>query len=279
MSRSRELTMQLDAYLTRIQYTGPRSVNAETLRQLRRAHLFAIPYENLDIHLGRTLKLELPHIYNKIVVDARGGWCYEMNGVMAWALCELGYPVTLLASCVGGEGNERNHLILRVDLDRPYLVDVGFGNGLLRPIPLEPGQYQQHGFEYALENVGDRWIFTNQPYGASSFEFSLEPHQIHDFVDRCHWLQTSPESRFVQIVVSYRFNQAGYVGLHGAVLKHVTAEGKHEAIIEDETAYRRVLEEQFDLHLTEGEITALWQIVWQKHQHFLEQQRQQKTSG
>mgnify|MGYP001220224342 CR=1 FL=1 len=271
--------MDVRAYLDRIGYHGDTTPTLPTLNAIHQAHLMAIPYENLNIHLGRYLPVEPSAALEKIVTQRRGGWCYEMNGVMAWALCELGYPVTLLASCVGGEGNERNHLILRVDLDRPYLVDVGFGNGLLRPIPLEPGQYQQHGFEYALENVGDRWIFTNQPYGASSFEFSLEPHQIHDFVDRCHWLQTSPESRFVQIVVSYRFNQAGYVGLHGAVLKHVTAEGKHEAIIEDETAYRRVLEEQFDLHLTEGEITALWQIVWQKHQHFLEQQRQQKTSG
>ena len=78
--------------------------------------------------------------YEKIVERRRGGWCFELNGLFAWLLEQLGYRVTLLGSRVDGErgaGWELAHLLLRVDLDRPYLVDVGFGEGSLEPVPLE----------------------------------------------------------------------------------------------------------------------------------------------
>ena len=93
--------MKLENYLQRIHYTGPLAPTEATLRQLHRAHLLAIPYENLDIHLGRRLTLEIEHVYTKIVDRGRGGWCYEMNGLFAWALRELGFDVTLLGSSVG----------------------------------------------------------------------------------------------------------------------------------------------------------------------------------
>ena len=140
--------MKLEAYLERIHYTGPRTADYATLRQLHRAHLLAIPYENLDIHLGRTLPLDLDHIYTKIVEQQRGGWCYEMNGIFAWALRELGFTVTLLGSTVGapaqGADGDWDHLVLLVQLDQPWLVDVGFGNGILEPLPLTVGAMRSH---------------------------------------------------------------------------------------------------------------------------------------
>src|SRR5712691_10879700 len=129
--------MQLDAYLNRIGHHGARKVDLETLIALHRAHLRTIPYENLDIPLGRTLSLDEATIYAKLVTARRGGWCYEMNGLFAWALQELGFSVMRLASTVGRQSpdmEDGSHLILLVKLDRPYLADVGFGNGLLEPI-------------------------------------------------------------------------------------------------------------------------------------------------
>src|SRR5215471_12816179 len=117
--------MHISDYLTRIGYMGSLAANYETLAGLHQAHLLAISYENLNIHLGRYLSLDEGAIFDKLVTARRGGWCYEMNGLFAWALRELGFSVTLLASGVNrakqGERADGDHLILRVTLDRPYL--------------------------------------------------------------------------------------------------------------------------------------------------------------
>src|SRR5215207_9409581 len=124
--------MKLADYLQRIHYQGTLNPTPETLIALQRAHLFAIPYENLDIHRGGTLSLDMETIFDKLVTQRRGGWCYEMNSLLAWALRELGFDVTLLSSDVVnemmGDGAGGDHLVLLVKLDRPYLADVGFGN-------------------------------------------------------------------------------------------------------------------------------------------------------
>src|SRR4051812_15166720 len=95
--------MDVNAYLERIGYHGSHEPTLATLTAIHRAHLLTIPYENFDIHLGRTLSLDLEKTFDKIVRQHRGGWCYEMNGLLAGALHELGFDVTLLASGVKGE--------------------------------------------------------------------------------------------------------------------------------------------------------------------------------
>src|SRR5258708_4812285 len=151
----------LSAYIRRIGYEGSLDVNYTTLADLHQAHLLAIPYENLDIQLHRYLPLDENSFYEKLVVARRGGWCYEMNGLFAWALRTIGFSVTLLASAVNrasqGANADANHLVLLVELDRPYLVDVGFWNGFLTPIPLEPGHYTQRFLTYQLIHDGQHW--------------------------------------------------------------------------------------------------------------------------
>ncbi len=268
--------MQLSDYLNRIGYHGSVEPDYETLVSLHQAHVFAITYENLDIHLGRYLALDERAIFDKIVTGRRGGWCYEMNGLFAWALREAGFRVTLLASAVNRAGNgdraERNHLILLVTLDRPYLVDVGFGNGFMRPLPLEPGSYTQGFLHYQLSREDGRWIFQNHAYGGAGYDFTLEPYRLADFLDKSHELQTSPESGFVRVAVCHRFTPHSLLTLRGAVLRTITADGAHDLVIEDEATYRRVLREQFTLPLSDAEIASLWRIVWRKHQEWLRSQ-------
>src|SRR5260370_5373273 len=91
----------LSAYLQRIGYDRPVRTDLETLIGLHRAHLLNITYENLDIHLGRRLSLDPAAIFDKLVTGRRGGWCYEMNGLLAWALREIGFEMTLLAGTLG----------------------------------------------------------------------------------------------------------------------------------------------------------------------------------
>ena len=62
----------LSAYLNRIGYSGPTQPTLDVLRAVHRQHLLSIPYENLDIHLGRELSLDLDTIFDKIVTRQRG---------------------------------------------------------------------------------------------------------------------------------------------------------------------------------------------------------------
>ncbi len=259
--------MKLEKYLQRIHYTGPHTVTEETLRQLHRAHLLAIPYENLDIHLGRRLTLDTEHIYTKIVEQGRGGWCYEMNGLFAWALRELGFDVTLLGSSVGepahGAEGDHEHLILQVQLAQPWLVDVGFGNAFWEPLPLQSGSYQQSFLDFRLEEAGDKWFFHNHQHGGKGYGFTLLPRQLPEFATRCHELQTSPDSGFVKSTVCYRFTDEGIVMLRGVVFKRFQATGIEEEEITTLPRYRQVLHETFDLPLLLAD--SLWEQVWARH--------------
>src|SRR6516164_4638735 len=134
--------LEISAYLDRIKYSGSSDPTAETLRALHRAHLFSVPFENLDISLGRKIVIDEAAILNKVVYLRRGGFCYELNCAFAQLLRALNYEVTLLSARVarpnGAEGPEYDHLTLRVDLDEPWLVDVGFGDSFLEPLRLQP---------------------------------------------------------------------------------------------------------------------------------------------
>lgn len=257
----------LQLYLDRIGYSGVPRVDLDTLTAVHRAHLLAIPYENLDIHRGGTLTLD-PHVhFQKIVLDRRGGWCYEMNGLLAWALREIGFDVTMMASTVNRQPNARNvegnHLILRVALDRPYLADVGFGNGFLEPLPLAGGAYQQGYFGYRLRTDGERWWFENHAYALSEYDFTLDPFQLADFAPQSHELQTSPESGFVKNTVCHRFTPDGVVTLRGNSLRTTTVNGVADHVIDNLAEYQRVLDDTFDLHLSDSHL--LWEKVWERY--------------
>ncbi len=263
--------MNIHAYLKRIAYTGSLEPTLETLRSIHRQHLLTVPYENLDIHLGRRLELDEAHIFEKIVLEERGGWCYEMNGLFAWVLRELGFEVALLSGAVSREKNganaEGNHLVLLISLEQPYLADVGFGDGILEPLPLREGEYQQGFLNFQLSKEKDRWIFYNHPEGgAESFDFTLEPHQLSDFATQCHRQQTSPNSGFVQKTVCQIFTEEGFVTLRGAVLQTVTREGATRRVIDSEKEYKAILRETFGLELSTHE---LYSKVWQRHLEWL----------
>jgi N-hydroxyarylamine O-acetyltransferase len=263
-------TMQLEPYLNRIGYHGALKADLDTLIALHRAHLQTIPYENLDIALGRTLSLDEATIYAKLVTARRGGWCYEMNGLFAWSLRELGFNVTRLASTVGRQSpdtKDGSHLLLLVELDRPYLADVGFGSGLAGPIPLEEGVYQQGFLRYRLAQQGERWVLTN--HGGQIIDFTLRARCLLDFAAYCTHLQTFPNSWFVQTTVCHRFTPQGILTLQGAVLRavlrEVTANGSTKQVIMSREAYQQTLSSQFGLRLPEAELTSLWEKVWERH--------------
>ena len=135
--------MDVAAYLERIGYSGPATPNAEALRDIHRAHLFAVPFENLDIGWKREIRIDQQAFLRKIIEDRRGGFCYELNGAFAALLEALGFRVTLLSARVphsdGSNGPEFDHFTLRVDLGEPWLADVGFGDCFIDLLRLRIG--------------------------------------------------------------------------------------------------------------------------------------------
>ena len=260
--------MQLETYLNRIMYTGPRHATLETLCAVQAAHLSAVCYENLDIHLGHTLPLGASAAYQKIVVERRGGWCYEMNALLAWALKEIGFRVTLLSSGVlrpGGVTPDGDHLLLCVTIKGlEYLVDAGFGDGAIEPLPLIEGTYQRGFLEYRIERDGEYWIMRNPPSSnTAGFRFQNEPRAMTDFAERCADLQTNPESGFVRTTVCQRITSDALYTLRGAVLTTLTAAGNSQRILETALDYNATLLETFNLKLPE--VDALWEKIWARH--------------
>lgn len=268
-------TGQIDAYMVRVGYDGPLVPTVSTLRALHRAHLTAIPYENLDIHLGRTLTLDRRATFAKLVDAKRGGWCFEMNGTFGWVLESIGFDVRYVAGAVRradrGASALDSHLVLIVTVDRPYIVDVGFGDGFFEPLPLEPGRYRQQSLEFGVSHDGDWWRVHNQGHGgASHYDFTLEARSIESFADKCHELQTSADSGFVRATVCGRYERDGLIVLRGAVLREVKNGVLAVRVIEDADDYVRVLADRFDL--APAGIEALWPTVQARHLAWMAEQ-------
>src|SRR5271157_4831118 len=154
--------MDVEAYLRRIEYNGPRQPSASLLRSLHRQHLFNVPFENLDIPLATPIRLELPLLYDKIVVRRRGGFCYELNGLFCELLTAMGFQVRMLSARVrrndGTFGPEFDHMLLKVELEETWLADVGFGESFVSPIAFRVGGADLvNGLTYSVVPAGDEW--------------------------------------------------------------------------------------------------------------------------
>jgi N-hydroxyarylamine O-acetyltransferase len=226
--------VNVERYLQRIGYAGGREPTADTLAALQRAHMLAVPFENLDIHLGRRLVLDREANYAKIVERGRGGWCFELNGLFAWLLEQLGFEVTLLGSRVHGTdwvSRELAHLLLRVDLDRPYIVDVGFGDGWrMGPVPVSEVR------DGVMEHLG-----------GLSVHLTLRPRRLEEFQAASDDLQTSPESGFVRTRVAHRALPDGRVSLRELKLMEERSGTRSERELADEDEWRSVLRDRFGI--------------------------------
>ena len=250
--------MDIPAYLRRIAYSGPRQPALETLRALHYAHLLAVPFENLDIHLGRPILLDEERVVGKIVGQRRGGFCYELNGLLAALLRELGFRVTLLSGRVPkGEnvpGPEFDHMTLRVDLETPWLADVGFGDSFIEPLPLlaNAQQFQRDCF-YCLTVESERWLALRWRYSEAEwktlYDFPLVPRQLAEFAGMCRHHQTSPESSFTQRRIVSRLTPEGRVTLANMKLIITRNGAREETELASEKEYVEALQRHFGVNM------------------------------
>lgn len=184
--------MEIDAYLKRIAYGGSREPTTDTLRQLHRAHMLAVPFENLDIPLGRPIVLALPSFYDKIVRRRRGGFCYELNGLFGWLLEQLGVAMVMLSARVfdGGQpGPAFDHLVLLIETEECLIAGVGFGDSFLEPLRLDTGEEDmQHGSAYRLmTSASERVLQRRRPESdwEPQYVFPLTPRRLAEFSVMC----------------------------------------------------------------------------------------------
>jgi N-hydroxyarylamine O-acetyltransferase len=192
--------LDLDAYLERIDH--PRvTPSADSLRSLHRAHVLAIPFENLDVILGTHPGIGLSAIQSKLVRRQRGGYCYEHTLLFGAALERLGFEVERrVARVQPHKSGPRTHALLKVGVDgQEFLADVGFGAGQLYPTPLKDGVIvDQAGWDHRLTAEGDLWTLAKktpdgwEPQHASNDE----PVRPIDYEVYHHYVSTHPNSPF-----------------------------------------------------------------------------------
>ena len=257
---------QLDAYLARIGIDRPVSLDAESLSRLHRAHLMAFTWEALDAFMGWPSSVAPTAAFAKMVEGRRGGWCYEMNGLLGAALAALGFRVTRLCGGVDrakmGDLAIGNHLTLRVDLDRPYLAEVGLADAIVEPVPLEVGPISQRGFDFSIMPADGGWLrFHNHAHGlAPSFDFRPDHSDEAAIAATFGWLTQDPGSPFTNALAILRHTADGYTALQNDCLRRVTAAGISEQRITSPDHLADTLETTFDIDVPQSG------RVWEKIQ-------------
>ena len=204
--------LDLQAYLARIGYGGDLDPTIETLTALHRKHVLSIPFENLDILLGRPIGLDLESLQAKLVLGRRGGYCFEQNTLFAAVLERLGFEITRLAARVrmgDDRSTPRTHMILAVDVgETRLLADVGFGGDtLLDPIAFDNEEpVRQAAWTFRLGQEGDVRVLRGLRAAGwmDLYAFTEEPQLPADYEVSNHYTSTWPRSPFVMKIVVQR---------------------------------------------------------------------------
>lgn len=217
------MIVPLDAYFARIAYRGPRDPTLSVLYALTAAHVQSIPFENLDVLLGRPIDLDIGAVFQKLVIDRRGGYCFEQNGLFLHVLSELGFSVTPIGARVRLQRPRdfippRTHMFIRADVEgESWLTDVGVGGVSLTSAirldtdaeqftPHEPRRIVRDGARcFHQVRFGEDWN--------DVCEFTLEPMPPIDR-ELANWYTSAhPQSHFKDRLMVARATPTGRVTL------------------------------------------------------------------
>ena len=252
--------MNVKRILERIEYQGSTATHLDTVAALQRQFMHKVPFENLDLHLGRTIQLDSESVFEKVVTRGRGGFCFEVNEVFLQLLLGLGFAATRVASTVLKNGGDAgtphpfDHETVIVSVDgRQWLADVGFGHAPFAPLPLDnelPQQGEAGTFRLQNDNNHYRLEWEHQPGRWQALHrVDPTPRKWQEFASRCAYLQTAHDSNFTFKRLCTMATERGRVTLSG---NRLTLNGQNEEFV-DEADYQRVLKEQFAITLDTGD--------------------------
>jgi N-hydroxyarylamine O-acetyltransferase len=219
-------TMDIDPYMARIGYSGPRDPTLETLRALHLLHPQAIAFENLDPLFGRLpVRLDTNSLIEKLVYQKRGGYCFEQNLLFGHVLSALGFHVSGLAARIrwnqpDGARTPRGHMLLNVQVDgKDYIADVGFGAlTLTAPLRLSAGLEQETPHERFRLVAQDGLFRMDARIGAdwrSVYVFDLQEQVRGDYEIASYYLSSHPDSHFLGSLIAARPFVGGRYALLG----------------------------------------------------------------
>ncbi|MEP0985844.1 arylamine N-acetyltransferase [Ekhidna sp.] len=256
-NRPKAQKIDVRAYLERI-HLDQEGPSFKYLKKLQKAHLQKIPFENLDIHYNTKIILDYQKVFYKVVIKKRGGFCYELNGLFYHLLYHLGFECFLISCKVwnkekGEFGKPFDHMAIVVVIDEEkWLVDVGFGEGLISPLKIVVGISQMDYTKYwKIETDPDENLIlkesTDSVHYWSKLLFTLEERQLIQFIEMCDFHQSSPDSPFTQKKLITKLTDSGRVTLTDRVLKINEMGITEETPILHEDDFLSKLEHHFDI--------------------------------
>ncbi|NTW72763.1 MAG: arylamine N-acetyltransferase [Eubacteriaceae bacterium] len=253
-----EVSFKISNYLKRIKYEGKTDVSYETLRDLHVAHTLNVPFENLDVYYGKPILLDKEVLFEKIVENKRGGYCFEMNGLFSFVLQEMGFKVRNLLARVTRDGKTyfaKTHQVLMVEIDdKRYLADVGFGmDGLTAPLELVTGVDQQQ-FTHTYRLLEDPKLgYILQKKSGEEYQylyaFTLEECSPLDYLMSNHYTATFPESLFVQMKFCTMPMKDGRITLTDKHFKVMKQDQVSETALSSDAEFKELLKKHFQLDL------------------------------
>lgn len=242
-------------YLKRFNAYPVKEAYLQDLARLQSLHMEHIPFENLDVIRHVPIYLNLETIYDKVVNQKRGGYCYELNGLFCWLLNEVGFHAKMISATVvkpdGSAAKKDTHAAIIVELDAPYLVDAGFGDSTISPIPLCGERHTDNSGTYKIEETDNRFyelIKENGDEAKVLYRFTLDEKRLEDFHEGCVFNQVSPESTFTHEDIVTRATPDGRLTLAGLTLtRRVNGQKEKQQLSQAEK--EKVLEKDFGIIL------------------------------
>lgn len=245
--------MNKNSYLKRFQADPIQESFLQNLTELQSLHMQYIPFENLDVIRRTPIYLNIENIYDKIVNHHRGGYCYELNGLFHWLLDQLGFDAKLISATVqkpdGTWSKADTHAAILVELDTLYLVDAGFGDSTISPIPIGGERHTDHSGTYRVQQVDDIYydlIRETDGKEKALYRFSTEEKKLADFHEGCVFNQVSTDSPFTHDDLVTRATANGRITLSGSQLTR-SENGVKEKIELSPADKKRVLKEEFGI--------------------------------
>jgi N-hydroxyarylamine O-acetyltransferase len=249
----------LEAYLKRINYSGSTDPTEETLNDIHICHTLNVPFENLDVFYGKSPLLDEVSLYNKIVENSRGGYCFEMNGIFSIALKSMGFKVADLLARVTIDGTNytsKTHQVILVETEKnKWLTDVGFGNdGIIAPLLLVEGMDQKqfaHIYRIIKEPRFGGYLLQKKAGDTynSMYAFTMDECYPEDFIMSNHYTATFPESFFKIMRMCTMPTKEGRITLTDDQFKVIKNGNTAETEINNEDEFNRYLKQYFKLDL------------------------------
>ena len=277
--------MATSEFLRRIGWEGaPEGPGVEGLFALQRAFVLSVPYESIQYQLGRGGPLDQRAVVERMIAREAGGYCFQMNGALAWLLEQLGYRVTMHRGGVQTRSApeprvDSTHLVLTVDglpddPERVWLVDAGLGDGFLEPMRLEVGTSRQPPYTFGLgpSAITDGWRLEHDARSViAGMDFEAGPASIGDFAEQHAYLSTSPGSPFLRVASAFLRRPESVLALRSTELVETAADRVDTTLMETAAEYYELLADVFQLplhHLDKTDRDQLWRRVVEQYESY-----------